>query len=75
VIPIHYLYHLYNGVSFAVGSAIYLLNRRWGIQLPGALPLDPWPAPAAHSADGMGRTASSLPALAAGGGRRVESNH
>jgi glycosyltransferase involved in cell wall biosynthesis len=41
VFPVHYLYHLYNGLSFAVGSALYNLNRA-GVQLPGALPLEPW---------------------------------
>jgi glycosyltransferase involved in cell wall biosynthesis len=41
VFPVHYLYHLYNGFSFAVGSALYSLNRA-GVRLPGALPLEPW---------------------------------
>jgi hypothetical protein len=42
VIPVHYLYHLYNGVSFALGSMMYFAQRRFGIRLPGALPLEPW---------------------------------
>jgi glycosyltransferase involved in cell wall biosynthesis len=57
VIPIHYLYHLYNGVSFALGSAIYMLHSRFGVELPGALPLEPWPAPSARPADTSERSA------------------
>jgi glycosyltransferase involved in cell wall biosynthesis len=41
VFPVHYLYHLYNGLSFAVGSGLYSLNRV-GVRLPGTLPLEPW---------------------------------
>jgi hypothetical protein len=43
VLPFHYLYHLYNGVSFAVGSGLFLLNRSADLQLPGAVPLTQWP--------------------------------
>lgn len=43
VFPVHYLYHLYNGLSFAVGTTLYQLSR-WGIQLPGALPVTSWGA-------------------------------
>jgi len=50
VVPAHILYHLCNGVSFAVGTIIHL-GARLGIRLPGAVPLTPWPvtdvAPAA----------------------------
>jgi len=42
VLPLHYLYHLYNGVSFAAGTAIYLTHARLGIELPGAVPLGGW---------------------------------
>ena len=42
VIPLHYLYHLYNGFSFAVGTALYTFTRWTGIRLPGALPLESW---------------------------------
>jgi glycosyltransferase involved in cell wall biosynthesis len=42
VIPLHYLYHLYNGLSFAVGTALFMCTRWTGIRLPGALPLEPW---------------------------------
>jgi len=40
--PFHVLHHLCNGVSFALGTALYF-GRRWaGISLPWALPLTPW---------------------------------
>jgi GT2 family glycosyltransferase len=42
VLPLHYLYHLYNGVSFAAGTAIYLAQVRLGLELPGAVPLGGW---------------------------------
>jgi glycosyltransferase involved in cell wall biosynthesis len=42
VFPVHYLYHLYNGLSFAAGTALYTMQRRFGIRLAGALPLEPW---------------------------------
>jgi GT2 family glycosyltransferase len=42
VLPLHYLYHLYNGVSFATGIAIHLVRKRYGIELPGAVPLGEW---------------------------------
>jgi len=45
LLPLHYLYHLYNGVSFAIGAAIYLAARLWGAKLPGALPFTPWTGP------------------------------
>jgi GT2 family glycosyltransferase len=38
--PLHVLYHLYNGVSFAVGTVLFLGARRFGVRLPGALPPD-----------------------------------
>jgi GT2 family glycosyltransferase len=43
VVPAHVLYHLCNGVSFVAGTGMYLAAKL-GIQLPGALPLTPWPA-------------------------------
>jgi GT2 family glycosyltransferase len=72
VIPVHYLYHLYNGVSFATGTALYLAHRRLGVQLPGALPLDPWPSPEVSAA---GRTAQAIPALAGTAVPPAEPNH
>lgn len=42
VVPLHFLYHLYNGLSFLVGTTLYLTTRFVGVQLPGALPLSPW---------------------------------
>lgn len=38
VFPLHVLYHLYNGVSFAVGTVLFLAARRFDVRLPGALP-------------------------------------
>jgi len=49
VIPLHVLYHLYNGISFAAGTLLFLVNRSLGVQLPGALPVDPWSAAAADA--------------------------
>jgi glycosyltransferase involved in cell wall biosynthesis len=56
VFPVHYLYHLYNGLSFAVGTALYLIRRSTGLALPGSLPVEAWTgslestvgAPSAH---------------------------
>ena len=42
VVPAHILYHLCNGVSFVVGTAVHL-GTRIGIRLPGALPEATWP--------------------------------
>ena len=42
VVPLHFLYHLYNGLSFFVGTTLYLTTRYLGVRLPGALPLSPW---------------------------------
>jgi cellulose synthase/poly-beta-1,6-N-acetylglucosamine synthase-like glycosyltransferase len=40
--PFHIVHHLCNGVSFTLGTCLYI-GRRWGgISLPGALPLTPW---------------------------------
>jgi len=44
VFPLHFLYHLYNGISFATGSFLFLMNRRLGVRLAGALPVDAWGA-------------------------------
>ncbi len=41
VVPAHMLYHLCNGVSFAVGTLVHW-GARLGIRLPGALPLTSW---------------------------------
>ncbi len=40
--PLHYLYHLYNGLSFAAGTLLYTVSRWTRLRLPGALPLEPW---------------------------------
>jgi glycosyltransferase involved in cell wall biosynthesis len=44
VLPVHYLYHLYNGLSFAIGSALFGASRWTRFRMPGALPADLWPA-------------------------------
>jgi glycosyltransferase involved in cell wall biosynthesis len=44
VLPLHYVYHLYNGLSFAVGTALFSASRWTRIKVPGALPVTPWPA-------------------------------
>jgi GT2 family glycosyltransferase len=43
VFPLHYVYHLYNGFSFAVGTLLFVATRA-GVQLPGALPAEIWGA-------------------------------
>jgi glycosyltransferase involved in cell wall biosynthesis len=42
VFPLHYLYHLYNGLSFATGTVLYTVSRWTRLKIPGALPLEPW---------------------------------
>jgi len=42
VVPLHYLYHLYNGLSFATGTLLYTVSRWTRRKLPGALPLEAW---------------------------------
>jgi len=37
-VPLHFLYHLYNGVSFGVGTLLFVAARTFGVRLPGALP-------------------------------------
>jgi GT2 family glycosyltransferase len=41
--PFHILHHLCNGLSFVLGTGLYLGQRWTGVALPGALPLTPWP--------------------------------
>ncbi|MGQ0733984.1 MAG: glycosyltransferase family 2 protein [Acidobacteriota bacterium] len=38
VFPLHFLYHLYNGVSFVAGTILFLAVRHFDVRLPGALP-------------------------------------
>jgi len=42
VFPLHLLHHLCNGLSFAIGSAIFYSATRIGVALPGAVPLSRW---------------------------------
>lgn len=39
---LHGLHHLYNGVSFAAGVALFAAVRYLGLRLPGALAIDAW---------------------------------
>lgn len=42
--PFHVIHHLCNGVSFALGTLLFV-GRKWvGIALPWALPVTPWSA-------------------------------
>jgi GT2 family glycosyltransferase len=50
VLPLHYIYHLYNGISFTLGTVIYLTHARFGIELPGAVPFGGWTRVAPSSA-------------------------
>lgn len=49
--PFHVLHHLCNGLSFVIGTALYLGQRATGGAFPGALPLTPWPGIAPARAD------------------------
>ncbi|MGH9373779.1 MAG: glycosyltransferase family 2 protein [Vicinamibacterales bacterium] len=51
LVPLHYLYHLYNGVSFALGTTIYLAARLRRGRVPGALPFTPWSGPGTETWD------------------------
>lgn len=42
VFPLHYVYHLYNGLSFATGMMLYSLSRWTRFSIPGTLPCEPW---------------------------------
>lgn len=39
---LHTLHHLYNGLSFAAGIALFIAARYLGLRLPGALAVDAW---------------------------------
>jgi GT2 family glycosyltransferase len=51
LLPLHYLYHLYNGISFAVGTCIYAAARLHGGRIPGALPFTAWTGPGTETWD------------------------
>lgn len=51
LMPLHYLYHLYNGISFAVGTCIYIAARVHGGRIPGALPFTAWTGPGTDTWD------------------------
>lgn len=40
-VPVHFVHHLCNGVSFLAGTALHAAGRA-GIALPGSLPMEPW---------------------------------
>lgn len=41
---LHVVHHLYNGLSFAIGTGLFVGTRYFHVRIPGALPLDPWGA-------------------------------
>lgn len=51
LLPLHYLYHLYNGVSFTMGTCIYIAARLHGGRIPGALPFTAWTGPGTETWD------------------------
>jgi GT2 family glycosyltransferase len=54
-LPVRTLHHLCNGLSFAAGAMLSVVQRGLGIDLPGALPSEPWPAiDAKHRSRGGG---------------------
>jgi cellulose synthase/poly-beta-1,6-N-acetylglucosamine synthase-like glycosyltransferase len=65
VFPLHYLYHLYNGLSFAFGVLLYSVARRTGVAMPGALPMEPWGAVAPSPAIALPDFRSTAPARTA----------
>jgi cellulose synthase/poly-beta-1,6-N-acetylglucosamine synthase-like glycosyltransferase len=71
VFPLHYLYHLYNGLSFATGTTLFLLARSAGVRLRWTLPVDLWTADYARPTSvGVSAPDAALlptPALVAGG--------
>ncbi len=50
VVPVHLIHHLCNGVSFLVGTTLYLAGRA-GFVLPGSLSTEPWPTAVAGVPD------------------------
>jgi glycosyltransferase involved in cell wall biosynthesis len=40
--PVHLLYHLYNGCSFLAGGVLHLCDRYLGIRMPGTIPAGGW---------------------------------
>lgn len=50
VFPLHVLYHLYNGLSFSLGTLLFLARRELDLELPGSLPLSRWEPVAAMRA-------------------------
>jgi GT2 family glycosyltransferase len=61
VIPVHVVHHWCNGVSFAVGTALYYATRA-GASLPGALPQTRWTRARSGTAyERAGRTPALVP--------------
>jgi cellulose synthase/poly-beta-1,6-N-acetylglucosamine synthase-like glycosyltransferase len=56
VVPVHSLHHVCNGVSAAVGTALYV-GGRLGLSLPGVLPRDSW-EPSVHASAATSRRRS-----------------
>jgi glycosyltransferase involved in cell wall biosynthesis len=67
VIPVHFLSHLYNGVSFIAGTLLFMMARR-NVHLPGALP--------AYAPDGNQQPSSLSARAGVGvGAPRIASDH
>jgi len=73
VVPLHYLYHLYNGLSFAVGTVLYYLSRWTRLRMPGAVPLDAWGVENPPRVEGTGESVRTIapPARARASGNVV----
>jgi glycosyltransferase involved in cell wall biosynthesis len=54
---LHILHHLYNGLSFATGTTLFIAARYLRLRLPGALSIDSWSATFSRSASAT-RTSS-----------------
>jgi len=67
VVPLHYLFHLYNGASFVIGSVIYGLGCWLGLEVPGAIPLEAWSRKTllVDDPEGSGVAAKSVPTVLA----------
>lgn len=51
VFPLHFLTHVYNGLSFAAGITLFIAARKFDLRLPGALPAYAPVQPAATMSD------------------------
>ncbi|HWW87832.1 MAG TPA: glycosyltransferase [Vicinamibacterales bacterium] len=47
--PLHVVHHLSNGLSFAIGTALFVISHVAGRRWPGALPAEAWQGPRIYS--------------------------